>query len=82
MAEYQHILDPMTGKISTGILRTADNAFVPDDNRNLDWQQYQLWLEAGGKPDPAPKPPPPQPDTITLLTERIAALEAQLKKSR
>lgn len=85
MAEYQYILDPFTGKNATGVLRTADNAFVPADAANVDWQQFQLWLDEGGTPDPAPEPPPSPPDPLTTalaerdaLAERLAAIEAKL----
>lgn len=32
------------------IQRIADNAFIPLDDRNGDYQQYKEWLAAGGKP--------------------------------
>jgi hypothetical protein len=34
------------------VVRTADNALIPNDPNNADWQTYQLWLAAGGVPDP------------------------------
>jgi hypothetical protein len=36
-----------------GIVRTADNAFIPFDPANSDYQQYLKWLEAGNTPEPA-----------------------------
>jgi hypothetical protein len=41
----------------TTILRTSDNAFIPNDPANLDWQAYQVWLATPGNvPDPLPIP--------------------------
>ena len=37
---------------TTSIIRLADNAFIPADSRNADFQQYQLWLEEGNTPQP------------------------------
>ncbi len=36
-----------------GILRLADNAFIPFDPANTDYQEYLKWLEAGNTPLPA-----------------------------
>lgn len=33
-----------------GIVRDCDNAFIPDDPLNVDWQAYQAWLTAGNTP--------------------------------
>ena len=35
------------------IKRIADNAFIPNDPANRDWQQYQKWLAEGNEPQPA-----------------------------
>jgi hypothetical protein len=45
MAEYQLTNVP-------SILRVADGAFIPMDELNADYVEYQRWLEAGGVPDP------------------------------
>lgn len=52
---------------SDSILRKADSAIVPIDFRNVDYQEYQRWLEEGNVTEPAD--PPPQPSK----EERIAA---------
>jgi len=54
MAEYQLTADPDV------VIRTADNASIPNDPDNRDWQEYQAWLAAGGVPDPYVPPPPPE----------------------
>ena len=78
MAEYQ--LSPLPGVI----IRTSDNAFIPSDERNADYRDYQAWLAKGNAPDAyaaPPEPVPPEPSTgQSVLYEhenRIRALEGQ-----
>ena len=35
------------------VVRTIDNAFIPMDEANTDYQAYLKWLEEGNKPLPA-----------------------------
>ena len=39
-----------------GILRTVDNAFIPFDPANTDYQAYLEWLAEGNVPTPADEP--------------------------
>lgn len=42
------------------ILRLSDNAWIPADPKNTDWQEYQAWLSIeGNAPDPADPLPVP-----------------------
>jgi hypothetical protein len=35
------------------VLRIADNAFIPFEPANTDYQEYLKWLEEGNTPEPA-----------------------------
>jgi len=35
------------------VIRTEDNAFIPFDTDNVDYQAYLAWLEDGNEPLPA-----------------------------
>lgn len=50
MAEYQ-----LTATDAV-VIRTDDQAHIPNDESNRDWIEYQAWLAEGGVPDPYKKP--------------------------
>ena len=50
---YKQCKDMITGQLATCIKRIADNAFIPFDPANTDYQQYLAWLDAGNQPQPA-----------------------------
>ena len=52
---YQLINSPLTGGLS-GILRLADNAYIPLDPANSDYTVYLAWVAEGNTPLPAAAP--------------------------
>jgi len=51
---YKHFKDGITGtKVTDVIIRKEDNAFIPFDEANTDYQEYKLWLADGNTPEAA-----------------------------
>ena len=76
MAEYQ-----LTG--TDTVIRTQDQAHIPNDPANRDRAEYDKWLAAGGVPDPYVPPAPVVPQATVEMTvmydheNRLLALEGQ-----
>ena len=52
MIMYKLIRDEMVDAVGT-IQRLSDNAFIPFDPANTDYQEYLKWLSEGNQPEPA-----------------------------
>ena len=48
----------------TIILRVVDQAYIPVDPQNADYQQHLKWVAEGGVVEPVPPPPQPAPQSI------------------
>jgi hypothetical protein len=52
---YKLINNPFGGSPNC-VLRIADNATIPQDPANTDYQAYLAWLAEGNTPEPADQP--------------------------
>mgnify|MGYP006275043663 CR=1 FL=1 len=46
-------INELTGKSHNCILRISDNACIPFDPANTDYQAYLKWFSEGNTPEPA-----------------------------
>jgi hypothetical protein len=72
----------MTYQLTTGVCiqRLTDNAFIPPDPANTDYQTYLTWLDDGNTPEPAPAPEPAPVLTTEQKLEAAGLTVAELKE--
>lgn len=50
---YKETGNDFTGDKVQGVYRLSDNAYIPFDPANVDYQAYLVWISEGNVPEPA-----------------------------
>ena len=53
---YKKFKNTITDQEVSAIKRLSDNAYIPFDEANTDYQEYLKWVAEGNTPEPADEP--------------------------
>jgi hypothetical protein len=56
MAQPYQLIAPFPGGAMQCVLRVEDQAYIPFDGGNRDYQQYLAWVADGNEADPPTQP--------------------------
>ena len=75
---YTQVWDHIRGQVHDQlIVRDEDQAFIPFDPDNVDYQDYLAWLDEGNEPTAVTPPATTLPDVVPV-EDRVADLETRV----